>query len=280
MYHEDPDEELTPEAHLQRERQMYQQVEAGADACLFRTWESARPVVVLGRNAPAGEHVILEACRADDVPILSRFTGGGSVVLGPGCLNYAIALPVVSRPELGDVGESFRIILGWIAATLGVRGLAIAGGTDLVLNGLKVSGNAQRRGRRALIHHGTLLYDFDRRLATRYLREPRRQPIYRDFRRHAEFIGNLPLRGDVLRMRLRGLTVREGITIASRRCMADEPTDATRGAQEVTTGEREARKQAERQQDLQQPPEGRDIPPEDEVKRGNRTPDSPWMGGG
>ena len=91
--------------------------------------------------------------------VLRRFSGGGAVVLGPGCLNYAVALSLVSRPELADVAASFEC--SWaIVAALGSRGCRLPG-TDLALDGRKVSGNAQRRGRRALLHHGTLLYDFD-----------------------------------------------------------------------------------------------------------------------
>ena len=70
---------------------------------------------------------IQDACRADGVAVLRRFSGGGAVVLGPGCLNYAIALSLVSRPELADVAASFRAILGRVAAALGVPGLSIAG---------------------------------------------------------------------------------------------------------------------------------------------------------
>jgi lipoate-protein ligase A len=81
-------------------------------------------------------------------------------------------------------------------------GLSVAGETDLAFRGRKVSGNAQRRGRRALIHHGTLLFEFDARLATRYLKEPARQPAYRVGRRHAAFLGNLPLSVETIRARL------------------------------------------------------------------------------
>jgi lipoate-protein ligase A len=70
--------------------------------------------------------------------------------------------------------------------------VGVSGG-DLVFRGRKVSGSAQRRGRRAILHHGTILYDFDASLATRYLKEPARQPPYRAGRRHSDFLGNLPL---------------------------------------------------------------------------------------
>jgi len=78
-----------------------------------------------------------------------------------------------------------------------------------VLNGRKVSGSAQRRGRRALLHHGTLLYDFDPALAVRYLKEPSRQPAYRARRSHGEFLGNLPLTGEEVRARLVAATERQ-----------------------------------------------------------------------
>ena len=79
--------------------------------------------------------MILDACRDDGVPVLRRFSGGGAVVLGPGCLNYAVALSLVSRPELADVAASFQFILGRIVAALDVPGLSIAGETDLALDG-------------------------------------------------------------------------------------------------------------------------------------------------
>ena len=72
------------------------------------------------------------------VPVLRRFSGGGAVVLGPGCLNYAVVLSLVSWPELTNVAASFHVILGRIVAALGISGLSIAGGTDLVLDGRKV----------------------------------------------------------------------------------------------------------------------------------------------
>ena len=58
---------------------------------------------------------------------------------------------------------------------------------------LKVSGNAQQRKRRFVLHHGTLLLDMDLGLLPRYLPEPPRQPEYRLGRPHGEFTLNLGL---------------------------------------------------------------------------------------
>jgi lipoate-protein ligase A len=202
MHQSTADEVMASEEHLDREWQMFLAIEAGSVDQQCLTWETARPLVVVGHSASVADQVVVEACRGDGVPIVRRFSGGGAVVLGPGCLNYAVGLSLVSRPELKDVAHSFHVILGGLAAALGVDGLSIDGGTDLVLNGRKVSGNAQRRGRRALIHHGTLLYDFDSRLAARYLKEPCRQPGYRYARTHVDFMGNLPLPRETVRARL------------------------------------------------------------------------------
>ncbi len=60
----------------------------------------------------------------------------------------------------------------------------------------KFSGCSQRRMRHTLLHHGTLLYAFDLDRVSRYLRQPVRQPVHRQARTHAEFLTNVPLRGD------------------------------------------------------------------------------------
>jgi lipoate-protein ligase A len=190
------------ERHLAREWQMFQSVESGHAEYGYLTWEALRPVVVVGRGGRPSAEVIEEACRADGVRVLRRASGGGAVVLGPGCVNYALILSFVSRPELLDVAASYRIILPQMVAALDVPGLTIEGSSDLVLRGRKVGGSAQRRGRRAILHHGTLLYNFDPALATRYLAMPPRQPSYRAGRSHDWFIANLPMPAELITMRL------------------------------------------------------------------------------
>src|SRR5262249_47797717 len=67
---------------------------------------------------------------------------------------------------------------------------------------LKFSGNAQQRKRDHLLHHGTLLYDFDLSRVGRYLRMPGRQPAYRGRREHEAFLRNLPGGPDELKRRI------------------------------------------------------------------------------
>src|SRR5262245_28174730 len=139
---------LSPREQLAADWRLFQMVEDGTAEHLYRVWEADRPVVVLGRSGRLSSEVDIQACERDDVEILRRFSGGGSVVLGPGCLNYAIGLSLVSHPALIDVASSFCFILEQIAAALGLDGLTVAGGTDVALKGRKAAGHVQRRGRR------------------------------------------------------------------------------------------------------------------------------------
>jgi len=181
---------------------LFERLEGTGTGETLRFWESPYAAVIVGHSTVVERDVHEDACASDGVPIVRRTSGGGTVVVGPGCLNYALALSLDRRPELRDVTRSYRIILEPIVRGLDVRGLRVCGVGDLVLNGRKVSGSAQRRGRRALLHHGTLLYDFDLSLIARYLKEPARQPAYRAGRPHLTFVTNAPLANEAIKARI------------------------------------------------------------------------------
>ena len=160
----------------------------------FRLWESPVPFVVLGRSGRVSEEVYAEA----GVPVLRRSSGGGTVLQGPGCLNYTFVLSMARRPELLSVADSYCVLLRLLVRMLGLPGLSISG-SDILLNGKKVSGNAQRRTRGWLLHHGTLLYEaMDLSAVSRVLREPVRRPEHRGERTHAEFLTTLPFAREAL----------------------------------------------------------------------------------
>jgi lipoate-protein ligase A len=194
---------ISPAAqHLALEQEIFRSVDSGSGEEALRLWESATPAVVLGRSGVLERDVDETACATDGVEILRRDSGGGAVLVGPGCVNYALMLSLERRPELRDVRSSYRVILTWIVAALDVPGLEIRGLSDLAIGDRKVSGNAQRRGARALLHHGTLLCGLDTQLMERYLKPPPRQPDYRRGRSHGEFAGRLPLSSDEIIARL------------------------------------------------------------------------------
>ena len=168
----------------------------------LRFWESPVRFVVLGVSGRLREEVDLEACARAGVPILRRASGGGTVVQGPGCLNFALVLSLEARPELRDVTRSYARILGGLRDALGLEGAEPDGTSDLAFGGRKISGNSQKRTRHAILHHGTLLHGFDVVCLEELLREPAKQPAYRAGRPHAEFVRNAPLSASEIRSRL------------------------------------------------------------------------------
>lgn len=163
--------------------------ELGRDSVL-RFWESDRLFVVLGRGSRLADDVDLAACETDGVPILRRASGGGTVLQGPGCLSYAFVLPLNWHPDLANIRTTNQFILERIATALHVwePTTRFCGISDLAIDGMKISGNAQRRTRNALLFHGTILHGMSADLVARYLKHPSRQPDYRSDRPHQTFL--------------------------------------------------------------------------------------------
>lgn len=196
----------TPEENLALdEALLLESEEVGGDAPLeiLRFWESPSHFVVLGVADRYHDSVHVEACARDSIPVLRRSSGGGTVLQGPGCLNYSLVLSLETRPELRLIDRSYAVILETIASALGgTQSVDFQGISDLSVGNLKISGNAQKRKKRTLLHHGTLLYGFEATLITRYLQEPEKQPDYREQRRHADFVVNLELSVTDIKARL------------------------------------------------------------------------------
>lgn len=160
---------------------------------ILRFWESPIPFVVLGLTQKLQAEVNVEHCDEDHVCIQRRCSAGGCVVQGPGCLNYTLVLSKELRPEIQSIQGSYQYIFDKLIKELNLDGFAQKGVSDLAFGELKVSGNAQRRQKDYILHHGTLLYDADLPLFSRYIHEPEDRPEYRGDRDHRSFIRNLPL---------------------------------------------------------------------------------------
>jgi lipoate-protein ligase A len=175
--------------------------EAGAGDVL-RFWEWPDPAVVLGAGGQRHAEVDIARCRTDCVPIVRRASGGGAVLLGPGCLLYSLVLRMDDRPELADLRASYRTIGDRMTTAFAEVGAVVDGQSDLVVNGRKFSGNAQQRKRSHLLHHGTILHAFDLARIDAYVKHPPRMPEYRRGRSHAEFVTNVPMPVDRIKTRL------------------------------------------------------------------------------
>ena len=167
----------------------------GAPDDLLRIWEPKNHFIVLGHSNRIDSEVDVAACESERLPIFRRLSGGGTVMQGPGCLNYSLILRNGVGSPLG-IAESFQVVLKHhkqcIQEMIGDC-VDIAGVSDLVINGRKFSGNAQYRKRRFTLVHGTFLLNLDPAIVARCLRLPSKQPVYRQNRSHDSFMRNLHL---------------------------------------------------------------------------------------
>lgn len=182
----------TPAENLALEEALLDHYDDHETDDLLRFWESGVYFVVLG----LGNHLETEThrriCEDLAIPILRRCSGGGTVLQGRGCFNYAFILNTERHPDLQSIKCSNRWILTEIKKSLLPLSDAIAlkGISDLAIGDKKFSGNAQRRKRRYILFHGTILIDFDLNMIETTLKMPSLQPDYRQNRRHTDFITN------------------------------------------------------------------------------------------
>lgn len=197
----------TPAENLALDEALLDQAETKGGSGVLLFWESPQPFVVLGYANQVAQEVHLEACRERNTPILRRCSGGGTVLQGPGCLNYSVILNFNESPALQTISGTNQFVMERQRDALSRllhQEVTIEGHTDLALAGLKFSGNAQRRKREWLLFHGTLLLPaFVFALISECLRPPPLQPAYRRRRSHEEFLTRLPMESAVIKTALR-----------------------------------------------------------------------------
>lgn len=195
----------TPAENLACDEALLNWAEAHGGPGVLRFWESTQPFVVLGYANKVREEVDVEASRKLQVPILRRCSGGGAVLQGPGCLNYSLVEKVDAagpRPSIGSTNDFVMQRHARALAGLLARPVTVEGVTDLALDRLKFSGNAQRRRQSWFLFHGTFLLEVNFDLLDRLLPLPARQPAYRQNRSHADFLTRLDLSPDVIKAAL------------------------------------------------------------------------------
>ncbi len=195
----------TPEQNLAFDEALLDACEGGGMGEALRFWEPCDYFVVVGYSGKIHEEVNRAVCQKQQIPILRRVSGGGTVLEGPGCLNFSLILHTNGSQPLKNLSETNAYILERHREALQPfveEPIEIQGTSDLALGGLKFSGNAQRRKRRALLFHGTFLTQFDLSQIELFLPIPKKQPAYRKDRAHQDFLNNVPIRPEDIKKAL------------------------------------------------------------------------------
>lgn len=212
---------LAPAEILALEEALLDAAEAGICGETLSFWESARHFIVLGYGNKVATEVNQPACERLGIPILRRISGGGTVLQGPGVLNYSLVLRAAENTPLAGISSANQYIMQRNAEALtrllnaerGMRNaeqgpvnpkpeVSVQGHTDLAIGGRKFSGNAQRRKRTHLLFHGAILLNLDLDLLDQVLPMPSLQPDYRSGRSHRDFLMQLNISTDMVKQAL------------------------------------------------------------------------------
>lgn len=118
-------------------------------------WQNDNTIVI-GQNQNAEAEINRAFVEAHDIRVVRRMTGGGAVYHDLGNLNYSF---------ITDAGDTAQLAMarftGPVVAALRELGLdaEASGRNDILVEGKKVSGTAQRLLSGRILHHGTLLFD-------------------------------------------------------------------------------------------------------------------------
>lgn len=121
----------------------------------FFLWQNA-PSVIIGNNQNTAEEVNQAFIDENGVKVARRVSGGGAVYHDFGNLNFTF---IINVDDPGEV--NYKKYVQPIIDALKEMGIEAeaSGRNDILVDGLKISGNAQRMANGKLMHHGTILYD-------------------------------------------------------------------------------------------------------------------------
>jgi len=149
--------------------------------------------VVHGPSCRVNEEIFVNKCEEEDVAIMERRGGGGTVVLSPGML---VTIVVGEKREKENAVDIFhRIHDAFIPALreAGITDAAHEGISDLAINGKKVLGSSLYMGSNMPFYYyqSSLMVSNNLEFLSRYLCHPPREPDYRKGRDHGQFCTTL-----------------------------------------------------------------------------------------
>lgn len=123
----------------------------------FLTWRNDNAIII-GRHQNTAAEINEAFVEEKDIKVVRRLSGGGAVYHDLGNLNFTFI--VDAQPEQKVDLRKFCQPIADTLCSLGANA-TVDGRNDILIDGMKVSGNAQyvRQGR--VMHHGTILFDSD-----------------------------------------------------------------------------------------------------------------------
>jgi lipoate---protein ligase len=113
------------------------------------------PSIIVGRNQNPFEEINQEYLVNKKLPIIRRISGGGTVLHDLGNLNFSFI-----TSDLQDSLSNYKKFTKPIIDAMNTLGIPayFREKSDILVQGMKISGNAQSYHQNRMLHHGTILY--------------------------------------------------------------------------------------------------------------------------
>ena len=152
--------------------------------CLIN--EGSPPSIVMGISSEPHEVLNSQKMQETPLPLIKRYSGGGTVIVDFNTLFVSF----IFQKTAHDFSCFPEPILRW-TETLYKEAFSIPNfqliENDYTIGHLKCGGNAQYIQKKRFVHHTTFLWDYDLSLMD-YLAFPKKTPVYRKGRAHADFL--------------------------------------------------------------------------------------------
>lgn len=152
--------EAPPERQMAIDESILKSYDAGKVPPTLRFYRFQPSSITLGYTHDVDDVIDVEKCEELGIPFVRRITGGGTVYHHyEGEITYSI----VTEKREGEIEETFYELLEPIIETLKDYGLKaeFKPYNDILVNKKKISGSAQKRGKRGLLQHGTIMFATD-----------------------------------------------------------------------------------------------------------------------
>ena len=125
------------------------------------------PSIIIGRNQNTFEEINVDYVQEHNIQVVRRLSGGGAVYHDHGNLNFSFIAP--NTKENFHNFQKFTMPVIEVLNEMGVPA-ELGGRNDILVEGRKISGNAQYVSGLRMVSHGTLLYNTDLSAVTNALK--------------------------------------------------------------------------------------------------------------